>query len=109
MSEHLTALSTFFGEAFGVLKQGGRFVFSAFHPELARAGIEANFEQDGVEYRLGAEPHSSDDFLNRMDDAGFRDIRVRHYAADEALIGEIPWAVKYRDRALLFVVDAIRP
>jgi SAM-dependent methyltransferase len=109
VSEHLTSLSTFFAEAFAVLKQGGRFVFSAFHPELARAGIEANFEQDGIEYRLGAEPYSTDDFLNRMDDVGFRNVRRREYVADEALVAEISWAAKYLGRPLLLVVDAERP
>jgi SAM-dependent methyltransferase len=109
VSEHLTNLQTFFTEAFAVLKRGGRFVFSAFHPEIACAGVEANFEQGGVEYRLGAEPHSVDDFLNRMDDAGFRDIAAREYAVDAALVEEIPWAVKYLGQALLLVVDAARP
>src|SRR6185295_9305087 len=86
VSEHLTNLSTFFAEAFAVLKREGRFVFSAFHPEIACAGVEANFEQDGTEYRLGAEPHTVDDFLNRMDDAGFRDIAAREYTVDEKLV-----------------------
>lgn len=83
VSEHLTHLATFFAETYAVLKHGGRFVFSAFHPEIALAGVEANFEQEGVEYRLGAEPHSVDDYLNRMDDAGFRDISARDYVVDE--------------------------
>lgn len=109
VSEHLTNLSTFFAETFAVLKRGGRFVFSAFHPEIALAGVEANFEQDGIEYRLGAEPHSVDDYLNRMDDAGFRSVQAREYLVDEALVGEIPWAVKYLGRPLLLVVDAARP
>lgn len=109
VSEHLTQLSTFFAETFGVLKRGGRFVFSAFHPEIALAGVEANFEQHGVEYRLGAEPHSVDDYLNRMDEAGFRDVRACHYVVDDALVAEIPWAAKYLGRPLLLVVDAGRP
>ena len=109
VSEHLTNLATFFGEAFAVLKRGGRFVFSAFHPEIAQAGVEANFEQDGVEYRLGAEPYSVDDYLNRMDDAGFRDIRACAYAVDDRLVGDIPWAINYLGRPLLLVVDAARP
>jgi len=109
VSEHLTNLQTFFSEAFAVLKCGGRFVFSAFHPEIALAGVEANFEQGGVEYRLGAEPHSVDDFLNHMDDAGFREIAARDYFVDEALVAEIPWAIKYLGRPLLLVVDAARP
>ena len=109
VSEHLTNLATFFAETFTVLKHGGRFVFSAFHPDIARAGVGANFEQEGVEYRLGAEPHSTDDYLNRMEDAGFRDVRWREYAVDAALVHDIPWAVKYLDRPLLLVVDAARP
>ena len=109
VSEHLTNLSTFFTETFAVLKRGGRFVFSAFHPQIALAGVEANFEQDGIEYRLGAEPHSVDDYLNRMDDAGLRNVRVREYAVDETLVGDIPWAVKYLGRPLLLIVDAGRP
>jgi ubiquinone/menaquinone biosynthesis C-methylase UbiE len=109
VSEHLTNLSTFFAEAFAVLKRGGRFVFSAFHPEIALAGVEANFEQDGVEYRLGAEPHSVDDYLSRMDDAGFREVRARDYVVDETLVAQIPWAVKYLDRPLLLVAEASRP
>ncbi len=108
VSEHLTNLSVFFAETFAVLRHGGRFVFSAFHPAIALAGVEANFEQDGVEYRLGAEPHSVDDYLNRMDDAGFRDLRVRDYVVDEALVVDIPWAVKYLGRPLLLVVEAAR-
>lgn len=109
VSEHLTDLSTFFAETFATLKRGGRFVFSAFHPEIALSGVEANFEQDGIEYRLGAEPHSIDDYLNRMDDAGFRGIRARDYRVDETLVAEIPWAVKYLGRPLLLVIDAARP
>ena len=108
VSEHLTNLSIFFAEAFAVLNHGGRFVFSAFHPDIARAGVEANFEHEGIEYRLGAEPHSVDDYLNRMDDAGFRDVRVRDYLVDETVVAEIPWAVKYLGRPLLLVVDAER-
>ena len=109
VSEHLTNLATFFSETFAVLKHGGRFVFSAFHPDIARAGVEANFEQAGVEYRLGAEPHSVDDYLNRMDDAGFRGVRMREYAVDDALVAEIPWAVKYLERPLLLVLDGAKP
>lgn len=108
VSEHLTNLSTFFAETHAVLKRGGRFVFSAFHPNIALAGVEANFEQDGIEYRLGAEPYSLDDYLNRIDDSGFRDVRVRDYAVDEAVVAEIPWAAKYLGRPLLLIIDATR-
>lgn len=42
VSEHLADLRRFFEEAFSALRGGGRPVFSAFHPELARAGRRAS-------------------------------------------------------------------
>jgi SAM-dependent methyltransferase len=109
VSEHLASLRTLFDEAFGAVREGGRLVFSAFHPELARAGIEANFERDGVEYRLGAEPYTVGDYLDHIHDAGFRDVRWREYAVDASLVDDIPWARKYLGRPLLLLVEAERP
>jgi SAM-dependent methyltransferase len=109
VSEHLRSLGTLFLEAFATLRRGGRLAFSAFHPALATAGVEANFERDGIEYRLGAEPYTVDDYLNRIYDAGFRDLRWWDYRADTSLVEEIPWASKYLGRPLLLVVEATRP
>jgi SAM-dependent methyltransferase len=108
VSEHLTNLQSFFLEVHAALRSGGRFVFSAFHPELARSGIEANFERDGIEYRLGAELHTMDDYLTHISNAGFNILEQREYAADSKLISELPWASKYSDRPLLAVVRAER-
>jgi SAM-dependent methyltransferase len=109
VSEHLTHLRTLFAEAFAVVRQGGRLVFSAFHPEVARAGVEANFERAGVEYRLGAEPYTVDEYLNHIYEAGFRDLRWHDYSIDAPLVEAIPWARKYLGRPFLFVVEAARP
>ena len=108
VSEHLTNLQRFFKESFAALRRGGRLVFSAFHPEPARAGVEANFEQDGTEYRLGAEPYTVSDYLDGISDAGFQDLEWREYAADERLIADVPWAAKYAGVPLLFLVTARR-
>ncbi len=108
VSEHLTDLRRFFTEAFAALRRGGRLVFSAFHPELARAGVEANFESDGTEYRLGAERWTVADYLTHISDAGFRDIESHEYAGDDRLVEEVPSARKYRGRPLLLVVRARR-
>ena len=108
VSEHLTQLRRFFIESFAALRRGGRLVFSAFHPELALAGIEANFERDGTEYRLGAHPHTVDDYLNHIADAGFQRMAWHEFAGDRRLAQEVPWAAKYVGRPLLLLVTAER-
>jgi SAM-dependent methyltransferase len=108
VSEHLGDLRRFFVETFSVLRRGGRLVFSAFHPNLAQAGIEANFEREGTEYRLGAERYSIADYLNHISEAGFRKLEWREYRADERLVNEVPAASKYLGRPLLLLVQAER-
>jgi SAM-dependent methyltransferase len=106
VSEHLTDLRCFFSEAFAALRRGGRLVFSAFHPELALAGIEANFERNGVQYRLGAEPHTVDDYLNHVSEAGFERITWNEYVADDRLVEEVRCAAKYLGRPVLLLIRA---
>jgi SAM-dependent methyltransferase len=108
VSEHLTNLLRFFEEAFAALRQGGRLIFSAFHPELALSGIEANFERDGTEYRLGAERYTVEDYLNNISDAGFSGLTWQEHRADRALAEEVPWSSKYAGRPLLLLVRAER-
>jgi len=109
VSEHLGDPRWFFAEAFAALRRGGRIVFSAFHPELAAAGVEANFEKDGVEYRLGAEPHTVAEFVAAVEAAGFRDLRTDSYEGDAALAAQISRAQKYVGRPLLLLITASRP
>jgi malonyl-CoA O-methyltransferase len=108
VSEHLADLQHFFKEGFATLRRGGRLVFSAFHPDLALAGIEANFERDGTEYRLGAERYTVDDYLNHISDAGFQRLAWREYVGDGRILEEVPSAEKYIGRPLLLLVRAVR-
>jgi len=109
VSEHLEQLHVFFAEARRVLVSGGRFVFTAFHPELVGAGVEANFTRDAVEYRLGAEPHGVDDFMREMQLAGFGGIQVENVVGDEALVEALPAAKKYLGKSCLVLLTAKAP
>jgi len=108
VSEHLLDLRFFFAEALAALRHGGRLVFSAFHPELALAGVEASFERDGTEYRLGAARYSVGEYLDRIAAAGFRELQWREYLGDASLAEEVPGASKYLGRPLLLLVQARR-
>ena len=109
VSEHLSDPARFFTAAFDVLRPGGRLVFSAFHPELAATGVEANFELDGIEYRLGAELHTVSDFMTAVDAAGFGTVQSSEHRGDAALVAQVPAAAKYLGRPLLLVITALRP
>lgn len=109
VGEHLTDLRASFTEVARVLAPGARFVFTVYAPEMAAAGIEANFESEGVEYRLGAERHTRDDYLRALEHAGFGIALCKAFDGDEALAREAPSARKYVGRPLLLVIEAGRP
>ncbi len=108
VGEHLVNLPTVFGEFRNALKPGGRMIFSVFHPELAAAGIEANFEREGTEYRLGAIRYRADDYCNLVEESGFRRVARHDFFGDERLVDEVPWARKYLGAPLLLVIVAMR-
>jgi SAM-dependent methyltransferase len=106
VGEHLSNLSRLFRELFNGLVPGGRMVFSVFHPVMASAGLEANFEEKGVDYRLGAYQHTTDDYLGAIGDAGFCDPKTFEFCGDQILADEVPGAAKYFQRPLLLLVEA---
>ena len=108
VSEHVARLAMLFREFFDSLRARGRLVFTAFHPEMAAAGIEANFERDGVEHRLGALRYTVGDYLNMIEDAGFRHLRIAEFHGDAALVEQMPAAAKYLNRPLMLAVHATR-
>lgn len=109
IGEHLSEMSAVFREFHRVLKLGGRLVFSVYHPEMSAAGIEANFERSGVEYRLGAVHYSVQEHIDVLGEAGFEEIAVREYDGDEELAASIPAAAKYLGFPVLLVLTARRP
>ncbi len=109
IGEHLSDLAAVCREVFRVVKPGGRFVFSVYHPWLAAAGKEANFDKDGWNYRLGAFTHTTADYLEALNGARFVNLRHQEFICDEALAASIQKAQKYLGKPLLLVIRADRP
>lgn len=106
IGEHLDDLPTTFREMHQVLKPGGRLVFSVYHPEMAFAGKEANFQRKNIEYRLGAVRHTVADYLNLLDDTGFGDISSKEFLGDEQLAEAVPDWSRYLDFPVLLAIEA---
>ena len=104
VGEHLKNLRPFFSEMFRILKPGGRLIFSVFHPEMARIGIEANFHHGNTEYRLGAEKHSCADYCLILQESGFRIEQQQVFYGDIELVQQTPKAQKYLNKPLLLVL-----
>lgn len=108
VGEHLDQLDATFAELHRVLRPRARVVFSVYHPAMALAGVEANFEREGIEYRLGAETHAVADYVSAMTRAGFAAITVAELAGDEALMEMLPKAAKYLGFPVLLVLQGLK-
>ena len=106
IGEHLNELPFALREMHRVLRANGRLVFSVYHPEMAAAGKEANFERSGVEYRLGAYRYTIEDYENLLDDACFEDPARHEFLGDERLVRSVPSATKLLGFPVLMVFEA---
>lgn len=106
IGEHLSDLPAVSREFCRVLKPGGRLVFSVYHPQMSAAGIEANFEQEGVEYRLGAIHYTVQEHVDVFEDAGFVDVAASEFAGDEELATSVKAAAKYLGFPMLLILKA---
>ena len=109
VGEHLRRVPRLFRETHAALRPGGRFVFSVFHPEMVAAGKEARFEDAGVEFRLGAERHTVDDYATMLEDAGFRHVAVDQFVGTPDLAAAAPNGAKYVGQPLLLIVRGTKP
>jgi SAM-dependent methyltransferase len=108
IGEHLSAPGGVFQEFHRVIKTGGRLAFSVYHPAMSAAGIEANFQQEGIEYRLGAFHYTVQEHIDLFESTGFANIVVKEFAGDETLVSSLPSAAKYLGFPVLLVLTASR-
>jgi SAM-dependent methyltransferase len=106
VGEHLDNTESVFTNLYSALRPTGRIVFSVYHPWLAAAGVEANFTLGEIEYRLGAETHTIEDYSRAMAASGFRYLDTEIYHVDEKLVSAVPRAGKYLGKPLLVVISA---
>ena len=109
IGEHLDRLAVAFSELFRVLSPGGRMVFSVYHPQLAEAGKEANFELGHTEYRLGAVRHTIPGYVSLASAAGFVQVETFEFSGDRNLVRAIPSAHDLLDRPVIFALRARKP
>lgn len=96
IGEHLEHLDRVTREFHAALRPTGRLMFTVYHPDLAAAGAEANFELDGVEHRLGAIRYSTADYVRILESAGFHHLRV----------DEFPGENEFADRKMILAIRA---
>ena len=81
-------------------------VFSVYHPDLAEAGKEANFQLEETEYRLGAIRYTAADYLEMTRAAGFGEIETFEFKGDQQLVREIPQAAELLDKRVILAFTA---
>ena len=106
VGEHLADPEQLLIELRRVSRENGRIVFSVYHPLMAAAGIEANFQAGDVEYRLGAHAHTVADYVASCERAGWHDVRYTEHVGDETLVRAIPSAKKFVGRPILLLITA---
>ncbi|HYA34108.1 MAG TPA: class I SAM-dependent methyltransferase [Candidatus Binataceae bacterium] len=108
IGEHMRDLRACFEEFRVLLKKRGRMVFTVYHPDLAAAGKEANFEIGDTQYKLGAIRYGVADYVAAIEGSGFGGIHCTEYKGDAELARALPAARKWIGHNMLLAIAAVR-
>ena len=82
---HLPDLKGVMTECYRTLTPGGHLLLTDVHPDFVSAGMPTQFVDRGITYHLPNEPHSRNDYIVAVKDAGLDVSEVLDVSA-----GEIP-------------------
>jgi ubiquinone/menaquinone biosynthesis C-methylase UbiE len=99
---HMESLGHVAKEAYRVLRPGGHFLVTDFHPAAIAAGWRTQFTNSDGAYFLPTIRRASDDYLSALRDAGFSIQMVQEALVGDAPDGAFPVDVISRDRELPF-------
>ena len=68
---HVPDLRGAVGEFYRSVVPGGHLFLTDVHPDFVAAGMPTQFVENGVTYHLPNEPHTREDYLSAVVDAGF--------------------------------------
>ena len=74
---HVANLSGAVSEFYRAMAPGAHLLITDVHPDFVSCGMPTQFVEDGVTYHLPNEPHTRDDYLQAVTDAGLTLSAVR--------------------------------
>jgi ubiquinone/menaquinone biosynthesis C-methylase UbiE len=99
---HIESLDHVAKEAYRVIRPGGHFLVTDFHPAAIAAGWRTQFTNSDGTYFLPTAQRTSNHYLTALRDAGFDIQTVREASVGDAPEGAFPVDVITRDREIPF-------
>jgi len=94
---HVEDLGLVASEAYRVLKPGGHFLITDFHPRIIDEGWRAQFTSAGITYLLPTASHTRESYTDALTEAGFTITTLQEALVRHAPAGLLPAELVERD------------